>query len=209
MTPRTLLSSLLLSGLTALAAPALAQDAPPPEDTGTEVVTDVAVTGQGEAAIADALANAMVEAGAAADADLALSAVQDLRAQGMGWGEVAHELGFNLGGQVSAVRSQGRSATGRIIAETDDIVIEATAAGATDEGVAALDRANRGVGADTAASARLNAEVGRGTAAEARAGARVDVGAGVRGRPLIQVPERPLRPTRPLLPERPLRGGGR
>lgn len=203
MTSRTLLSCLLLTGLATLGAPAIAQDA------GTEVVTttDVIVTGQGEAAIADALAGAMVDAGTAADADLALAAVQDLRAQGMGWGEVAQELGFSLGEQVSAVRSEGRSVAGRAIAETSQAGIDADATGATGLDATVIDtNPNRGVGADTAASARLNADIGRGTAAEARAGVRVDVGAGVRGRPLIQTPERPARP---LLPERPLRGGGR
>lgn len=202
MTTRTLLSGFLLTGLVAM-APAIAQDAPPeptPPPPGADLVADVAVAGQGEVEIGNTLAQALVDTGAAADFDTALGTVQDLRAEGMGWGQVAQELGFNLGHEVSAVRSDGRAAAARA---TDELAVAADGDIAP---VAVESRGRTGAGADTAASARLQSQVGRDIAADARVNARID--AGVRtdvGRPLGV--GAPVRPERPLRVERPARGG--
>ncbi|MGV8941197.1 MAG: hypothetical protein ACOH1P_06590 [Lysobacter sp.] len=171
---------------------ALTQDVAAPENLRTTANTTIAVTGQGEAAIADALAGAMLQAGTAADAKIAMATVNSLRAQGMGWGAVAQELGFSLGEQVSAVRADGRPLSISATTAADET--------ARIEGVHVT--TNGAAGAETAASARLNADVGVGTAAEVRAGAKVDVKAGGHGRPLIDTPTRPLRPVRALLPLR-------
>ena len=232
MTTRTVLSSLLLTGLVAM-SPAFGQETTPTDpappatetpdpgldadaDAGTDVIAEVIVNGQGEAAISDALANALVETGAAADMDVATAAVLDLRAQGMGWGEVARELGFNLGHEVSAVRSEGRAAAARASGTVDAAVEGAVVAAADETTPVTVDIDDNGVraGADTAASARARGEVGRAVAADARVNARVDAGASVSGRPLgvgqvlrPERPERAERPQRPERPTRPIRGG--
>lgn len=237
MTTRTVLSSLLLTGLVAM-SPAFGQETTPTDpappatetpdpgldadadaDAGTDVIAEVIVNGQGEAAISDALANALVETGAAADMDLATAAVLDLRAQGMGWGEVARELGFNLGHEVSAVRSEGRATAARASGTVDTAVEGAVVAAADETAPVTVDIDNNGVraGADTAASARAQGEVGRAVAADARVNARVDAGASVSGRPVgvgqvlrperPERAERPQRPQRPERPTRPIRGG--
>ncbi|MFN3902068.1 hypothetical protein [Rehaibacterium terrae] len=157
--------------------------------------------GYGEIDITLGLAGAMIESGSAADLDAALDSLLQMRADGMGWGEIAQELGFNLGQIVSAAN---RGSTGAQGQAGLDIAAEARGT------------AGGGAGATTAADARVRGEVGRGVAAEARGNARIE--AGTRpvtparpenvGRPVL--PERPLmpeRPTRPERPDRPQRGG--
>lgn len=205
MTTKTILSSMLLAGLVAMAG-ANAQEG----DTGTTSQTDVAVMGEGEIQISEALANALVESDAATDFDTALDTVLDMRADGMGWGEIAQELGFdNLGLIVADAMSEGRSSAGLAIAEENrnrgeaDVEVED-------------DQVQAGAGAETAASARLQGDVGRGIAADARANARIDGSlrgstsgrpAGVGAPTLPQSVVRPSVPTRPVLPQRPQRGG--
>jgi hypothetical protein len=211
---KTLLSSMLLAGLVAMAA-AQAQDSDPP-DTTVEAVA----MGEGEVRISEALANALVESGEAADFDAALETVLALREEGMGWGEIAKELGFdNLGLIVADAASEGRSSAGLAIAEENrgrgdaEAEVEGEDSGA----------ARAGAGAETAASARAQGEVGRAIGADARANARIEAGARgtTSGRPAgvgaptlpqqvtrpATAPVRPAIPVRPTLPERPQRGG--
>jgi hypothetical protein len=205
---KTLLSSMLLAGLVAMAA-AQAQDNDPPETTEVEA----AVMGEGEVRISEALANALVESGDAVDVDAAMDTILALREEGMGWGEIAQELGFdNLGLIVADAASGGRSSAGLAIAEENrnrgEAEVEVEGEGS--------DAAQAGAGAETAASARTQAEVGRAIAADAKANARIEAGArgSTSGRPagvgaptLPQQVTRPAAPVRPALPQRPQRGG--
>lgn len=206
---KTLLSSMLLAGLVAMTA-AQAQDNDPPETT----VVETAVIGEGEVRISEALANALVESGDAADFDAAMETILALREEGMGWGEIAQELGFdNLGLIVADAASDGRSSAGLAIAEENrnrgEAEVEVEGEGS--------DTAQVGAGAETAASARTQAEVGRAIAADAKANARIEAGArgSTSGRPagvgaptlLPQQVTRPAVPVRPALPQRPQRGG--
>lgn len=204
---KTLLSSMLLAGLVAMAT-AQAQDNDPPETAEVET----AVMGEGEVRISEALANALVESGDAADFDAAMETILALREEGMGWGEIARELGFdNLGLIVADAASEGRSSAGLAIAEENRNRGEAEVEG---EGSGA---AQAGAGAETAASARTRAGVGRTIAADAKANARIEAGArgSMSGRPagvgaptLPQQVTRPAAPVRPAIPQRPQRGGG-
>lgn len=162
-----------------------------------------AVMGYGEIDMALALAGALVDSGAAADAATALETVLQLRTDGMGWGEVAQELGFNLGHVISAAHradaaglAGGNAAAGLAIAEE----ARNSGSGANAEGNA---------GASTAASAKVQSDVGRDIAADARVNARIDAGlrGSTSGRPVgvgapvlpqrVQAPPRPDRPQRP------------
>jgi len=161
--------------------------------TTTELVERTVVNpngpmGYGEVNITLSLAQALVDAGAYADLQSALTGsavvvtnpdgtttttfeggVLAMRADGMGWGRIARELGFNLGQLVSA--------------------------------------SNRGDKAQAGIEASAHARGKAGTAGNVR------VDAGVRGRPegvgRPALPIRPERPQRPERPERPERGGGR
>lgn len=162
---------------------------------GTKTTSTVTTTitnpngpmGWGEVNLTLALAQALVESGAAADLQSALTGttttvtnadgttttttsggVLAMRADGMGWGQIAQELGFNLGSLISAGARNARAT-------------EAQAAGA------ARGQAERGAG--------------RGEAAGTNRPVRPEIGAR---------PERPVRldrPERPQRPERPERGG--
>jgi hypothetical protein len=157
--------------------------------------------GYGEINTTLALAGAMVESGAAADVAAALETLQQMRADGMGYGQIAQDLGFKLGQLISAgVRADAALAAGS----------EADASGSR---AAQAGNAAAGAGAATAASARLQADVGRGIAADARANARIDAGArgATSGRPVgvgtPVLPQRVQLPTRPEPPQRPVRPG--
>jgi hypothetical protein len=159
--------------------------------------------GWGEVNLTLALAEALVESGAATDLQSALTGtsttvtnadgtttttttggVLAMRADGMGWGEIAQELGFNLGTLISAGNRNARAA-------------EAQAAGAGNAKAAgaAASQAARGQ------AARADRGAGRPDSAGAGRPARPDIGT----RP--QRPETPTRPERPERPQRPERGG--
>jgi hypothetical protein len=165
---------------------------------GTKTTSTVTTTianpngpmGWGEVNLTLALAQALVESGAASDLQTALTGttttvtnadgtttttttggVLAMRADGMGWGQIAQELGFNLGSLISAGNRNARAA-------------EAQAAGAA-----------------RAQAARADRGAGRAEAAGATRPARPEIGA----RP--ERPVRPERPERPQRPERPERGG--
>lgn len=205
MITKTLLSSMLLAGLVAMSA-AKAQDSELSAITNVEA----AVMGEGEVRISEALANALVESSDAADFDAAMDNILALRDAGMGWSEIAQELGVdNLGLVVADAMSQGRSSVGLAIANENrnrgEIGIEVAGADAS-------------AGAETAASARAQAEVGRAIAADARVNARINgsLRGSTSGRPagvgapiLPQQVIRPAAPVRPAILQRPLLGGGR
>jgi len=179
---------------------------------GIAVSNSNSAMGYGEIDIALSLANALVESGTAADLASALDAdVLALRAEGMGWGEIAQSLGFNLG----EVMSAGRGAVG-LAAD-----VAAGAAADLEETGAGIDigrNASAAGSANADANANANARVGLDRAAEARAGASVSANAGLDVRPVLPerpvnlerpaVPERPALPVRPELPVRAGRGGG-
>ncbi|WP_149195085.1 hypothetical protein [Luteimonas suaedae] len=158
---------------------------------GTE---SAAAMGYGEIDLTLAMAESLIDNGAAADVDIALDQVLGLRADGMGMGEIAQELGFNPGELVSASHRA-----------------DVAAGGGAEAGLAIADEASGGLagteaGAATAADARTRAAIGADISTDVRANARVDAGARgtVSGRPAgVRVP---ALPTRPLLPERPQRG---
>lgn len=155
--------------------------------------------GYGEVNITLSLAQALVDAGAYPDLQSALSGVETtvvnadgtstvmveggvlaLRADGMGWGQIAQELGFKLGHLVSA-SNRGTHADGGLQARADGQA--------------------RGESARAGASANARVDTGR----PASAGRPQTV-----ERPQLPTrPERPERPERPQRPERPERGGGR
>lgn len=148
-----------------------------------------AAMGYGEIDMALALAGALVDSGAAADADAALDTVLQLHADGMGWGEIAQELGFNLG---------------QVISTAHRVDAAGQAGGNAEAGLAIAENAKNGAsggnsgnaGASTAGSAQLQADVGRGIAADAKVNARVD--AGIRG----STSGRPTGVGAPVLPQR-------
>jgi hypothetical protein len=201
------------------------------ETVETAVANANDAMGFGEINNALTLADALVESGAFADVGAALGdpdGILQLRADGLGWGEIAQELGFNLGALVSA--HAGPAGTGAVRAGLDEAAGVAVDAAGTGLGIAADaagTRAGVAAGSATAVDARLQAGAGRDVAADARVNARIDAGARADGagrpasvgRPLL--PERPVsldRPTaidlpvsieRPQRPERPQRGGGR
>ncbi|MEG3191971.1 hypothetical protein [Lysobacter sp. D1-1-M9] len=178
------------------AAAELVQSMRADADTGT-------VMGYGEIDMALALSGALIEAGNVADIDAATGTVMQLRADGVGWGEIAQTLGFNLGDVVSAAHrvdaaGQAGAQAGAAMAIAEE----------------ARGRAAASAGAETAASARVQAGVGADVAADARVNARIDAGlrGTTSGRPVgVSVPVLPQRVERPARPERPVRpiGGGR
>ena len=164
--------------------------------TTTELVERTVVNpngpmGYGEVNITLSLAQALVDAGAYADLQSALTGsevivtnpdgtttttfeggVLAMRADGMGWGQIARELGFNLGELVSASNRNAWATAG-------------VEAGARD----------RKAGVEASGNARVEVGTGRPD--------NVGRPEGV-GRPVL-----PARPERPQRPERPERGGGR
>lgn len=200
MTRKTLLSTVLLAGMLSMAA-AHAQDG----STETTAGADAALAAAGQVEISEALADALVDAGAYADTDTAMQALFDARAEGMGWGEIAQQHGMDLGLIVADAMSEGRSTAGLAIAE------ENRAGGDEDAGtdiVIDAGDAQAGAGAATAASASTRAQVGQGIAADARVDARIDAGlrGSTSGRPVgVGAPTLPVQVTRPILPDRPQR----
>lgn len=173
----------------------------------------------GEIDKALALSGALVESGGAASFDTAVDTVTGLRAEGMGWGQVAQTLDVDLGAAVSAAHrvdvaspATGAANAGLSIAEQ----AQARVNGAVNGAAGAVNGAVNGV-ASGAADARTGVQ--RRAAADARVDAGVDMGVGARG----ATQERPAgaevgvgigvgvgasgRVDRPERPARPERGG--
>ena len=162
---------------------------------------DGVAMGYGEIDNALALTGALMESGAATDVDAALDTVLQLHGDGMGWGQVAQELGVNLGGAVSTAHGVGAAAQVGRTAETAASLAGQFGAGSTAVG---------NVGADAAASAGVRAGVRAGADRDAAGGARVDtrIDAGLRGsasgRPAgLSAPQLPQLPQRVPLLSRP------
>lgn len=162
----------------------------------------------GEIDTALALSGALVESGGAASFDTAVDTVTGLRAEGMGWGQIAQNLDVNLGAAVNA-------------AHRVDVASQAT--GAANAGLSIAQQAQARVDgvatAATAGAANARTEVQRRAAADARVGAGVDVGVGAHD----TAADRPAgaeiglgigagvgvgASSAPVRPERPARGGG-
>lgn len=117
--------------------------------------------GWGEVNITLSLAQALVDSGAAADLETALTGatttvtnpdgtttttttdgVLAMRADGMGWGAIAKELGFNLGSLISA-GNRNANATGAAAAKTERAAAKAERVTGKPERVAKVDRPER------------------------------------------------------------------
>jgi hypothetical protein len=90
---------------------------------------------------------------------LTVADILELRAEGMGWGQIAHGMDLKLGEVASAVRAEAKVATGLAKADGKPAMI-------------------RGVKAGAAAGAQTSAKAGRGKEAGAPASVGVGVGAG-------------------------------
>lgn len=149
---------------------------------------DGAAMGYGEIDNALALTRAMIESGAATNAGAALDTVLQLRSDGMGWGQVAQELGVGPGDAVSTAHAVGAAAQVGGNAE----------AALSSAGQAGAGAASGSAGADTVASVgvRAGADRNAGANVNTRVDARID--AGLRG----SVPGRPAGLSAPQLPQR-------
>mgnify|MGYP003584962046 CR=1 FL=1 len=139
------------------------------------------------------LASHLVADGNAANLDAGVDAVLDLRADGLGWGKVAQQLGYHLGSVVSAAHD-----TGAQVGRTIDGTVS-TAGGTLSSVTSGLAPSNRvgihastsqgsvNVGADAAASARARTER---PSLDAQGSGRLNIGVDAR-------PSLPL--VRPLL----------
>jgi len=78
-------------------------------------------------------------------------------ADGMGWGQIAHGLGLNLGSTVSAVKSQGAVATGKSKADGKVATIHAGGESATHSASSAHAHGGEGAGAGAGAGAGSSA----------------------------------------------------
>lgn len=154
-----------------------------------------------------ALASNLVTEGGAANLDGAVDAVLDLRANGLGWGQVADRLDLNLGTALSAAHgvsgalgdsSSQPNQSGAAPADNMPASVDVAGAGQSGVGVN-VGTAGIVVGGnasgDAAASGRTRSG---GAAAGTRANGRIGVGADVR-------PTLPNLPVAPLV--RPLLGG--
>lgn len=97
---------------------ALAEDGIEHQAVETEVVETETTMGVGEQNISDALAQAVVDGsvgseGGEIDFDTASAEILDMRESGMGWGEIASELGFRLGDVVSDFHQSDRARENR------------------------------------------------------------------------------------------------
>jgi len=136
-----------------------------------------------------ALASQLVADNEAANLGAAVDAVLDLRADGLGWGQVAQELGYTVGSAASAAHAAGAqagdAAQGAVASAVRDV-------SATTSGPSLAKQA--GIGGSTAQG---SVAIGTGSpaptatrerpAADLRANGRIDVGADVRpGLPLVR-----------------------
>lgn len=133
-----------------------------------------------------ALASQLVADGDAANLDAGVDMVQELRADGLGWGKVAQQLGYNLGSVVSAAHS-----TSAQLGHGVGNAVSSVTSGLTSSNQVGVNASTRqgsvDVGAETSTSARTRVER---PSLDAQGSGRVNIGADVR-------PSLPL--VRPLL----------
>jgi hypothetical protein len=174
---------------------------------------DAAAMGYGEIDVALSMAEALVAAGAAANAEAALDAVLQHRADGLGYGEIAHQLDLDPGRLTGGATGIGLDAVGA--GGAGAAIASEVAAGRVALGADAAGRAGAGLAiAEEAAAGRVAADIGATTSADVRGNATParDVGADARINTRIGIDARggatglPVGTGRPLLPERPLRG---
>lgn len=101
---------------------ALADDGAETETVDTDVVETESTMGVGEQNISDALSQAMVDASVDSEAgeidfDTASADILEMRESGMGWGEIANELGFRLGDVVSDFHQADQAKVNRLARE--------------------------------------------------------------------------------------------
>ena len=179
---------------------------------------DAGAVAYGEIDTTMALSAAMVRSGAAIGFDTAIDTVSDLRAEGMGWGQVAQQVDVDLGAAMSTAHrvdlgSQvaGSATAGASLAERAG----AGASTATDalDGAAGTQVDGARAAVDRSAAARVNADVdvdvdvgvdARGNAAARPAAAE----AGARGNAGVGIGIGAGAPARPVLPERRVLGDG-
>jgi len=137
------------------------------------------VMGYGDIDTALALAANMVVEGDAASFDGAIDAVSNLRNDGLGWGQVAQELGYNLGSVISTAHGMTAAVPSTLSAASNLSTNRQTG----------IEAAGSRVGIGTDVSAAGNARIER-PAADLRTNGRINIGADVR-------PSLP--PVRPLL----------
>lgn len=149
--------------------------------------------GMGDIDTTLALASNMVAQGDAANLDSAVDAVLDLRAEGLGWGQVAQELGYNLGSTVSAAHSAGaqvgQSVHGTVSSVTSEVSSSVTSGVSASKQIgvnAGTDQGRVRADADTSAAARTRLER---PSVDLRGNGRINLG--VEARPSLPV-VRPL-----------------
>lgn len=151
-------------------------------DAAADIVGDLragtrnhAAMAYGEIGTTLALASQLVADNEAANLDAAVDAVLNLRADGLGWGQVAQDLGYTLGDAVSTAHATGTHAAqgfkGTLSSASDPSV-------ATQVGIEAAG-SSVGVGVDARAAAADKSRIER-PATELRTQGRINVGADVR-----------------------------
>lgn len=144
-------------------------------DAAADIVGDLhfgagehAAMAYGEIDTTLALASQLVADKKAANLDAAIDAVLDLRADGLGWGQVAQDMGYRLGGIVSSAHTPSAQAAQGV-----------KGAVSSTQSAASNLSANKQVGIGVDGSAASNARTER-PAADLRANGRINVGADVR-----------------------------
>lgn len=162
-------------------------------DAAADIVGDLHSGADGQAAMSYgsidntlALASQLVADGDAANLDAGVDMVQNLRADGLGWGQVAQKLGYNLGSAVSAAHSTGAQvgqAVGGTVSSATSGLTSSNRIGAN----ASTSQGSVNVGADTSTSLKARAER---PSLDAQGSGRINIGVDAR-------PSLPL--VRPLL----------
>ncbi|HZV37167.1 MAG TPA: hypothetical protein VFF96_00305, partial [Pseudoxanthomonas sp.] len=133
-------------------------------DAAADIVGDLHSGADGQAAMSYgsidntlALASQLVADGNAANLDAGVDMVQELRADGLGWGKVAQQLGYKLGNVVSTAHSTGDQ-VGRSVGNA----VSSATSGLTSSnriGVnASTSQGSVDIGADAATSVKARAE---------------------------------------------------
>lgn len=162
-------------------------------DAAADIVGELHSGADGQAAMSYgsidntlALASQLVADGDAASLDAGVDMVQDLRADGLGWGQVAQKLGYHLGSVVSAAHSTGTQ-VGHAVGGT----VSSVTSGLTSSNQVGVNARTRqgsvDIGADTATSVKARAER---PSLDAQGSGRLNIGVDAR-------PSLPL--VRPLL----------
>lgn len=134
-----------------------------------------------------ALASQLMADNEAVSLDAAIGAVLDLRADGLGWGQVAQGLGYNLGDVASTAHASGAQAAQGVKGAVSSTLATATNLPAGKQIDVEANGSRVGIGVDASAAGKARTER---PAVDLRANGRINVGADVR-------PNLPL--VRPLL----------